>query len=220
MLQRVYECCIASGANAVYVATCDQSIEKVARAFGAQVIITSDAHTSGTERLIEATQQLKLPDDQIVVNVQGDEPQMPPEAIRQVAMLTPTDGMATLMEPASVEEIADPNVVKVVCDAQGHALYFSRSAIPHTANSHHADQHTQSATWMRHLGIYAYRVRMLKQWRSWKPCDMERIERLEQLRPLYHGATILIAPACKSVPAGVDNESDLARVRAQCQTQE
>jgi 3-deoxy-manno-octulosonate cytidylyltransferase (CMP-KDO synthetase) len=214
MLQHVYERCIASGASNVYIATCDEAVREVASGFGAQVVMTADTHTSGTERIIEAVATLQLADDCVIVNVQGDEPEMPPEAIAQVAGLTPAEGMATLIEHANAEEIADPDVVKVVCDAHEHALYFSRCPIPYVTNQESSEV---MPTWRRHLGIYAYRVRLLKQWQNWLPCAIERSERLEQLRPLYYGVPIATAFACKPVPPGVDNASDLQRVRKQCQ---
>lgn len=214
MLRHVYEHCVRSGADAVYVATCDERIRDVAQAFGAEVVMTSDAHRSGTERIIEAVNQLALDDHQIVVNVQGDEPQIPPEVIAQVAALTPEDGVGTLMDTASLEECENPDVVKVVCDKNARALYFSRSVIPCPVRLRDTDR--TSALWQRHLGIYAYRVSLLKRWRTWQPCALEQQEKLEQLRPLYHGIPIMVAQTCAVVPAGVDNASDLERVRAQC----
>lgn len=214
MLQHVYERCVSSGAKDVYIATCDNKIAQVAQDFGAKVIMTADTHTSGTERIIEAVEHLAMADTEIVVNVQGDEPQMPPEAISQVAKLTPVNGMATLMNAASSNELNDPDIVKVVSDSAMRALYFSRSIIPYKAQ-----QHTDMHAWRRHLGIYAYRVSLLKKWKTWAPCALEQLEKLEQLRPLYYGTTIAIADVCTPVPAGVDNPTDLERVRAQCKSQ-
>lgn len=215
MLSRVHERCLQSGATDVYVATCDDIVAEEAHRCGAQVVMTEDTHTCGTERIIEAVQKLQLGKEEIVVNVQGDEPQMPPAAIAQVAGLVPADGMATLMDTASEKERADPNAVKVVCDVNGCALYFSRATIPHARSPDHSAP--GAASWNRHLGIYAYRVSLLQRWGSWSPCALEQAEQLEQLRPLYYGAPIAVAPACVSVPAGVDTAEDLERTRTQCQ---
>lgn len=218
MVQRVYEQALKAGALSVTVATDDERIGDVVRAFGGVVLMTDPRHPSGTDRLEEVTRLCKLDDDDILVNVQGDEPLIPPEVIRQVALnlsASPDAAVATLCEPIhSLEDFDNPNIVKVVASLQGLALYFSRAPIPWPRDHRLAgaaglpgNLHAQ-----RHLGIYAYRVSELRDFVGWPVSPLEQIEALEQLRFLWNGKKIHVAPACAAVPGGVDTEEDLNRV--------
>lgn len=221
MIQHVYERASQSGATQVIIATDDARIEAVAKSFGAQVCMTSAAHNSGTDRLQEVAAHLGLKPDDIIVNVQGDEPLIPPEVINQVAKNLATNtyaSVATLSEPIhSLDDFRNPNIVKAVADQAGKALYFSRAPIPWPrdhfaqteANTLPADFPAQ-----RHIGIYAYRVALLNRFITWPQATLEKIESLEQLRVLANGEAIHIAEACAQVPGGVDTEADLLRVKA------
>lgn len=221
MIQHVYERACASGARQVIIATDDVRIAEVATSFGARVCMTSVDHTSGTDRLQDVAQQLGLPDDEILVNVQGDEPLIPPEVIDQVAAnlaAMPEASMATLCEPIhSLDDFRNPNIVKVVADADGRALYFSRAPIP-WPRDHFAQLDVQSLPSgfpaKRHIGIYAYRVALLHKFVGWAPAPLEKIESLEQLRVMWNGEAIHIAESIVPVPGGVDTEADLQRVKA------
>lgn len=223
MLQHVYERACQSGSSRVIIATDDQRIEAAAEAFGAVVCMTSAEHPSGTDRLQEVVSLLGLADDEIVVNVQGDEPLIPPANIDQVAQLLRQDanaGIATLSEPiASVAELFDPNAVKLVSDQRGYALYFSRAPIPWARDQFQGWQQAlpasmpQGVDYHRHIGIYGYRVAFLHQYVQWPAAPLERAESLEQLRAMWNGVPIKVAPALESPPAGVDTQADLARVR-------
>lgn len=219
MLQHVYERAVACGAETVVVATDDQRIADAVVGFGGRVCMTSELHPSGTDRLAETVTQLGLPDEAVVVNLQGDEPLMPPELLHQVAVLlesNPQAEMATLSTRIhTAAELFDPHVVKVISDSHGRALYFSRAVIPwdRDAFAVTTEELPQAALHFRHLGIYAYRVGYLKSYVSLNSCELERMESLEQLRVLWHGGTIQVAEA-NCVPGhGVDTESDLQRVR-------
>lgn len=216
MVQWVYERAMASGASDVIVATDDKRIEEAALGFGAKVCMTRVDHTSGTERLAEVVEQLSLADDTIVVNVQGDEPMIPSANIGQVATnLANCAGianMATLAEPiCSANELANPNVVKVVTDKDQLALYFSRSVLPYDRNSN--DKSELNFPYLRHIGIYAYRASFIKEYVAWPNSELEHIESLEQLRVLWQGHKIHVAPAVEPPPAGVDTAEDLEQVR-------
>lgn len=219
LLQWVHERALASGAARVVVATDDARIEAAARAFGAEVVMTSPEHRSGTDRIADAARQLGLPDDALVVNVQGDEPLMPPPLIRQVAAnlaAHPAADMATLSQRIlTLSELASPHVVKVVCDREGYALYFSRALIPQPRDGMPEAEHLADAVpgWQRHIGIYAYRVGFLRAFVHWPPAAIESTEMLEQLRALWNGASIHVAEACAPAPVGVDTPDDLARLR-------
>jgi 3-deoxy-manno-octulosonate cytidylyltransferase (CMP-KDO synthetase) len=219
LLQWAYERALASGAARVVVATDDDRIEAAARAFGAQVVMTSPDHRSGTDRIADAARQLGLPDDALVVNVQGDEPLMPPPLIRQVAgnlAAHPAADMATLSQRIlTLSDLASPHVVKVVCDRDGYALYFSRALIPQPRDGMPEAEHLADAHpgWQRHIGIYAYRVGFLRAFVHWPPAALETTEMLEQLRALWNGARIHVAEACAPAPVGVDTPEDLARLR-------
>jgi 3-deoxy-manno-octulosonate cytidylyltransferase (CMP-KDO synthetase) len=219
MVQHVWERAQQSNATRVVIATDDERIFSVASGFGAEVCMTATTHPSGTDRLQQVADQLELDDEHIVVNVQGDEPQIPTTVIDQVAanLAVASDAsMATLCEPIhAVSELIDPNAVKVVTDTAGMALYFSRAPIPFPRDfSLSADAKLPTLhTWYRHIGIYAYRVKFLHQYVSWKPAPLEQLEQLEQLRAMYYGARIHVEQAAQAVPGGVDTQQDLEAVR-------
>lgn len=221
MIQHVYERACESAAAQVIIATDDARIEAVAKSFGARVCMTSAAHNSGTDRLQEVAAQLGLKPEDIVVNVQGDEPLIPPAVIDQVAANLAENmyaSVATLSEPIhSLDDFRNPNIVKVVADQLGKALYFSRAPIP-WPRDHFAKPNTSSLPdnfpAQRHIGIYAYRVALLNRFITWPQAQLEQIESLEQLRVLANGESIHIAEACAAVPGGVDTEADLLRVKA------
>lgn len=220
MIQQVYERALQSEAREVVIATDDRRILEAARRFGAKVVLTSPDHPSGTDRLEETVRKLGYGVDEIVVNVQGDEPLIPPRVINQVARNLAAEaeaGIATLCEPIEDETaLYNPNVVKVVSDHRGFALYFSRAPIP-WPRDHHLQQRDgmpEGINYYRHIGIYAYRVRLLKDFVSWAPAPLERAESLEQLRAMWNGEKIHVALAEELPPAGVDTEADLERVRA------
>lgn len=220
MVQRVWEQARMSGAREVVIATDDQRILALAGEFGAQACLTRADHPSGTDRLQEVAAQFGWADDQIVVNVQGDEPMIPPAVIDQVALnLAQHDraDIATLCEPITgLPELLDSNAVKVVFDAQGMALYFSRATIPWPRDQFKSGQVAMptQGNWYRHIGIYAYRTAFLHKYVTWQPAPIEQLEQLEQLRALYHGEAIHVAAACEQVPGGVDTQADLDTVRA------
>lgn len=219
MVQRVWEQAKASGADEVIVATDDARIEQAANAFGAEVCLTDPDHPSGTDRLQEVASRREWNEQRVVVNVQGDEPLIPPSLIAQVAEnleANTTASIATLCEPiTSLAELTNPNAVKVTMDAQGMALYFSRATIPWPREAFSESANAMPAgDWFRHIGIYGYRVGFLHRYVSWPPAPPEQLEQLEQLRALYNGERIHVAPAQEPVPAGVDTAEDLAAVRA------
>ncbi len=215
MLQHVHERSLQSGAIDVIIATDDQRIADAAHRFNATVCMTSPEHTSGTERLAEVVEAQAWDDDDIIVNVQGDEPLIPAALIKQVAagLAGNVDArMATLAYPVqSNNEVADPNIVKVVLDRQGYALYFSRAAIPFHRDRPAVDNDTQA---LRHIGLYAYRAGFLKSYMHMEPSPLESIEKLEQLRVLWHGIRIHVGIATAMPGHGVDTPEDLARVDA------
>lgn len=220
MLQRVYERAALSDAGRVIIATDDERIETAARDFGAEVVMTSSEHESGTDRLQEVVSRLGFGDGEIVVNVQGDEPLIPPAVINQVAAnlaASPEAGIATLVEPIiDIETVFNPNAVKVTIDKLGRALYFSRAPMPWSRDSFGGDKPElpQGANYYRHIGIYAYRVSLLHQFVSWPVAELERTERLEQLRAMENGVAIMAQRALQPIPAGVDTQADLDAVRA------
>jgi 3-deoxy-manno-octulosonate cytidylyltransferase (CMP-KDO synthetase) len=218
MLQWVYERARASGARDVLIATDDPAILAAAAAFGATARMTSFAHASGTDRLNELAAIEHWPDDDIVVNVQGDEPLIPPAIIDQVAALLDADAeaaIATLATPVdSLAEFLDPNAVKVVADAKGRALYFSRAPIPWSRDGAPAGLATQQvfAGARRHVGIYAYRVGALRRLAFLPPAALEKAEKLEQLRALENGLVIRVADAAQKPGPDVNTPEDLQRV--------
>ncbi len=222
MIQRVYEQAQESHADKVIVATDDQRIVDAVVAFGGEVCVTSADHTSGTDRLQEVALQYGLDDEQIVVNVQGDEPCIPPQVINQVAKNLAENSQATAATLCEnihkAEDFSNPNIVKVVSDIQQMALYFSRASMPYPRevldetflqSAQATDQWPQ-----RHIGIYAYRVSLLHRFVQWPVAPLEKIESLEQLRILYNGEKIHVEQACEVVPGGIDTQEDLNKLRA------
>lgn len=225
MVIRVARQAALSGAQRVAIATDSEAVLKTAQAHGVMAILTRADHPSGTDRLAEAVDALQLQDHEIVVNVQGDEPLIPPELIAQVAGLLaarPECAMATAAHPIhEVREFFSPHVVKVVCDAQDRALYFSRAPIPFARDAMPGFPQERPATLpgaglvLRHVGLYAYRVSFLRAWRSFEPAPIEQLESLEQLRALWQGVRIAVLRVEQAPPAGVDTAADLERVRQQ-----
>lgn len=218
MIQHVWERAASSGAGEVVIATDDERVAEVARDFGALVVMTAARHRSGTERVAEAVERLALGDDDVVVNVQGDEPLIPASLISQVAedlVAHPRAQVATLLEPMTREaEVFDSASVKVVTDREGYALYFSRAPIPwHRGHFESAALPPESSV-NRHIGLYAYRVAYLRTYVSQDAPEIEALEALEQLRALYHGARIHVTRAKDCPGPSVDTAGDLARVRA------
>lgn len=219
MIVRVWERACESGAMRVIVATDDDRIRDACVRYGADVFMTSAEHVSGTDRINEVVGGLAAADDDVFVNVQGDEPLMPPENIRQVAELAmrPHTDIATLHVPViSREEYVAPNVVKLVADHDGRALYFSRAPIPWHRGAT-LDENRWPVSFeggMRHLGIYAYRANALRKFAAAPPCALEDTEKLEQLRALWMGMTIRTALAARVPARGVDTPEDLEAVRA------
>jgi 3-deoxy-manno-octulosonate cytidylyltransferase (CMP-KDO synthetase) len=228
MIQHVYERACDSGASRVVVATDDSRIESACLAFGAEVVMTSTGHASGTDRLEEVARKLQFEPRDRVVNVQGDEPLIPPQLIDQVAdnlEAFPEAAIATLCEPITdTPTLFNPNVVKVVSDARGMAHYFSRAPIPWARDCWGMEDWSTgpasiqampaSVRYFRHIGIYGYRVSLLREFVNWAPAPTEITESLEQLRALYNGALIHVEEARVRPPAGVDTEQDLQRLRA------
>lgn len=215
MVERVYQQALQSGASRIVVATDDERVAAAVDAFGGEVCMTRPEHNSGTERLAEVISKLALPAETVVVNVQGDEPFIPPLIIRQVAQNLAAQQkarMATLAVPLSdSSEISNPNIVKVVSDKDGYALYFSRSVIPFDRDGKFQQQLAQH--YRRHIGIYAYRAGFIQQYVSWPASTLEQIESLEQLRVLWQGEAIHVDTALQTPPVGVDTPEDLAHAR-------
>ena len=218
LLQWVHEVGMASGAAEVIVATDDERILTAARGFGARARLTSLTHVSGTDRIAEVALQSGWGEEDIVVNLQGDEPMMPPELVRQVAELLgqhPEAGIATLATRiGSVQALMDPNAVKVVTDTQGRALYFSRAPIPWGRDSAPAGIVSQRGHQgaRRHVGLDAYRVSALRRLSMLPPTPLETLEKLEQLRALEYGLQIRVADAIAQPGPDVNTAEDLARV--------
>lgn len=217
LVQHVYDRAAASGAAEVIVATESERVAGVCRAFGARAVLTSDAHRCGTERVAEVAARERWPDDTIVVNLQGDEPLMPSALIDQVAaLLDASDSpIATLAWPIeSAEELRDPNIVKVVTDARGDALYFSRASIPWNRDRPPTGDDASIGPAVRHIGLYAYRAAALRRIAQEPPCELEEIEKLEQLRALWSGLRIRVGQARSRPGPGVDTAADLARAES------
>ena len=218
MVEHVRQAALASAARAVVVATDREEIRAAIEAAGGTACLTSAEHASGTDRLAEVADLLGWGDDEIVVNVQGDEPLLPPAVIDQVAAelaAHPDCGVATLCEViAEPAELADPNAVKVVV-AGGRALYFSRAPIPWARDLARRGAPPLDARCppLRHIGLYAYRVGALRRFTRWPVAPLEAVEALEQLRFLANGVAIRVAEAAAPVPGGVDTPEDLERVR-------
>ncbi len=223
MIQHVYERAVASGARLVIVATDDDRVYRAAREFTDDVLMTGSQHQSGTDRVTEVVQHYGFDDDEIIVSLQGDEPLMPPPLIDQVAAdLARFDdaSVATLAVPVhDAAEIFDPNAVKVVCDQQGYALYFSRAVIPWHRDGFNREPRQLPAgdVYYRHLGIYSYRCGFLRRYVTWPQAPLEKIEALEQLRVLYHGERIHVSITPQAPEPGVDTPADLERVRQRLQ---
>jgi 3-deoxy-manno-octulosonate cytidylyltransferase (CMP-KDO synthetase) len=215
LIQRVHDCAVKTGATQVVVATDDERIRKTAEGFGARVVMTSAEHRSGTDRLAEVIEKLAISADEIVVNLQGDEPLMPPELMREVAGKLSTHKDAQVATACHTihdrETLTNPHVVKVVCDAKGYALYFSRAAIPWPRDMM-AGKGGGAFQAYRHIGLYAYRAGFVRRYASWPPCPPEEAEQLEQLRVLWHGERIVVHEARQMPEAGVDTPEDLERV--------
>lgn len=216
MVVHVLERARESGAERIIVATDNEEVMHAVQAVGGEVCMTRADHQSGTERLAEVVEKCGFSDDTVIVNVQGDEPMIPPAIIRQVAEnLAARDvGMATLAVPIhSAEEAFNPNAVKVVMDAEGYALYFSRATIPWDRDRFAQSRGTIGDTLLRHIGIYGYRAGFIRRYVSWQTSPLEQIEMLEQLRVLWYGEKIHVAVASVVPGTGVDTPEDLARVR-------
>jgi len=226
MIRHVFERARESHASRVVVATDDRRIREACEGFCAEVVMTSPDHASGTDRLEEVARKLALDPDHRVVNVQGDEPLIPPSLINQVAdnlERYPEASIATLCERIhDMGPVFNPNVVKVVFDHQGMAHYFSRAPIPWARDQWPSAMDAAQGLvslpdgvgYFRHIGIYGYRASVLSEFVSWAPAPTERVEALEQLRALYNGARIHVDIAAQNPPPGVDTESDLEQVRA------
>jgi 3-deoxy-manno-octulosonate cytidylyltransferase (CMP-KDO synthetase) len=221
LIQWVWQSAVASGAASVAIATDDERIRRAAAAFGADCIMTSPDHASGTDRLAEAVRAKRLSPDDIVVNLQGDEPTMPPSVMARVAQVlreVPGSDIGTAVAPVeSLREFLDPNCVKALCAADGRALYFSRAPVPWPRDNVAGDRPTEFAGAWRHIGIYAYRVSSLFQFAALPPTRLEMTEKLEQLRALEHGMHIHLVMLTEVPAAGVDTPEDLERVRASLQ---
>jgi 3-deoxy-manno-octulosonate cytidylyltransferase (CMP-KDO synthetase) len=216
MLEHVWLRGRESAAREVVVATDDERIAAVAEHFGALVCMTGDQHRSGTERIAEVADLLDWDDSCVVVNLQGDEPSMPPALINQVAALLVSSNadIATLASPlGSQDDFENPNVVKVVCNDRGNALYFSRAAIPYAREAAGAARAREAA--LRHHGLYAYRCGVLRRLVAEKPSPLELAEQLEQLRALSLGLRIRVGVPDVRPGRGVDTEADLAAVSAE-----
>lgn len=216
MIVHVLERARESGAARIIVATDHADVARAVEAAGGEVCITRADHQSGTERLAEVIETCGFSDDTPIVNVQGDEPMIPPVIIRQVAenLTNSQAGMATLAVPVhSAEEAFNPNAVKVVMDARGYALYFSRATIPWDRDRFARSREAIGDTLLRHIGIYGYRAGFIRRYISWPASPLEQIEMLEQLRVLWYGEKIHVAVAQQVPGTGVDTPEDLARVR-------
>jgi 3-deoxy-manno-octulosonate cytidylyltransferase (CMP-KDO synthetase) len=220
MVVQVARRAASSGARSVLVATDDPRIAAAAGQHGFEAVMTAADHPSGTDRIAEVAARRGWPDDRVVVNVPGDEPLIDPALITQVAATlaeAPHAAIATVCCPLNeAADFANPNVVKVVLDAQGYALYFSRAGIPFPRDAFRAGTAglPPDLPAYRHVGLYAYRVGFLHAYGTLSPAPIEQFEALEQLRALWHGFRIAVHTSPAAPPAGIDTEDDLARVRA------
>jgi 3-deoxy-manno-octulosonate cytidylyltransferase (CMP-KDO synthetase) len=230
MVVRVAERAAEAGAEEAIIATDDERVRQAVEAAGYRALMTSPEHASGTDRLAEVAEMLDCADDDIIVNVQGDEPLIAPALIRECALcltLHEQAAIATLAHPIfSTEEFRNPNVVKVVTDEQGYALYFSRAMIPWPRDAFAAlnlspqspvpspqSSLPEDLPVLRHIGLYAYRAKFLREFAGLAPSPLERFEMLEQLRALWHGYRIAVAVTPEAPGPGVDTPEDLERVR-------
>jgi len=212
LIEHTYSNAIKSNASRVIIATDDERIKTVAEGFGAEVCMTNDSHTSGTSRIAEAVSFLNFQNDDVIVNLQGDEPMMSPRAINQVASNLVSSGMsvATLCETIDTEDAYfDENCVKVVYNSRGRAMYFSRSPVPAFRDG----QNINLDLCFRHIGLYAYRVNFLKNYSNMPISRLETAEKLEQLTFLMEGFDIHVDVSFASTGYGVDTESDLIKVK-------
>ena len=218
MIAHVCERAQEAGAEEIIVATDDERIFQTVNALGIKAVMTRTDHQSGTERIAEVAALCGWADNEIIVNLQGDEPLIPPATIHQVALALAGQqqaGIATLAARIiDSEEIFNPNAVKVVLNKVGYALYFSRAPIPWEREAFANLGRTPSGTvpYLRHIGLYAYTVDFLKRYCSWEPSPLESVEALEQLRILWHGEAILVKIVDQTPQAGVDTQEDLLRV--------
>ncbi len=218
MIAHVCQRALEAKAELVVVATDDQRIYDKVNDLGLKVQMTDLNHQSGTERINQVAEQLGWTDETIVVNLQGDEPLIPPSYIKDVALALGSQkkaGIATLAAKIIEEgEIFNPNSVKVVLNKDNYALYFSRAAIPWDRNSFSLSggEVSKEMPYLRHIGLYAYTVKFLRDYCSWKSSVLETIESLEQLRILWNGESILVKTVTKTPDAGVDTQADLSRV--------
>ena len=217
MLEHVWRRASESSAETVVIATDDERIVTLAESFGAHVVLTRSDHQSGSDRIAECAAQLDWPADQLVVNLQADEPLMPPGCLDQVAALLDQRAdceVASLYWPITeADEVINPNVVKVITDCDNCALYLSRATIPYARTFAEVDTAIAAGIeWKRHLGLYAYRLAALQRYTSSSPTPLEMAERLEQLRVMEQGGRIAMAQACEFIPAGIDTPEDLERV--------
>ncbi len=216
MIEHVYERAVESRAAEVVIATDDTRIADAAETFGATVCLTGAHHASGTERIAEVADIMDWPDERIVVNLQGDEPTMPPQLVDQCADLLEDDAadIATLASPfEALEDFRNPNCVKVLRDVNGHAIYFSRATIPFPRDA--GSETTAAAAALQHHGIYAYRCGVLRRLVVEQPSELELVEHLEQLRALALGMTIAVGIPSMRPGIGVDTPDDIARVAAE-----
>lgn len=219
MIAHVCERAKEAHADEIIVATDDNRIFDAVSELGFQAMLTSKNHESGTERIAEVAEKLSWSDDTIIVNLQGDEPLLPADYIRQVAHALANQnqaGIATLAAKIhDADEVFNPNAVKVVLDKKGYALYFSRAPIPwNRATFASTKDISAELSPLRHIGLYAYTAGFLKKYCAWESSPLEQIEALEQLRILWHGEKILVQIVDKTPPAGVDTIEDLHRVEA------
>lgn len=218
LIHWVWERAARAGAGRVIIATDDERIRVVAEGFGAECLLTSPAHASGTDRVAEVARRCDFGPAEIVVNVQGDEPLIEPGLIADLARALAQDAtadIATAVAPIrSLAEFLDPNCVKALRGGAGQALYFSRAPVPWPRDRCTAGRPAEFAGAWRHIGVYAYRVEGLLRFAGLRPTPLEEIERLEQLRALENGMRIHLVRLAEAPPAGVDTAEDLARVRA------
>jgi len=217
LVEHVYRRAMKSSAQAIVIATDSAEIRDAAISFGAQAVMTSAQHESGSDRIAECLDILGWADETLVVNLQGDEPLMPEACLDQVAGILhtcPDVDVASLYWPIeSASAVNDSNVVKVVTDQRGNALYFSRSVIPYPRGLSVSSAMADGAAWNRHIGLYAYRAGALRAFTRLPVSPLERLEKLEQLRFLEAGKVIRLEPACSFIPPGVDTPADLDRVK-------
>ena len=215
MIQHVWQRAGEAKAARVLVATDSERVQSVVTGFGGECLLTRADHASGSDRIAEVAERLSLADEAVIVNLQGDEPEMPPVCLDQVAGLLATVGdvatlCARIRDPAELE---DPNAVKVVMNGQGEGLYFSRSLIPHPRGRSPVEALEAGVPFHRHLGLYAYRAEALRRFTATPPSALEQAEGLEQLRFLDLGLSIRVEEAVASIPPGIDGPGDLERIR-------